>query len=528
MRTFWRKGLALAALGMVAGACQELTVPNLNNPERERALKQPADVEAIIAGTYKTAWQVWNANTEPSLALSAMADEMTTTAANFGAWTLSSEPRIAWDNNPTYTYASVAESPWYTIYDGLANIHDGVEAIKVKGIKIDSAGVDRSDRAILFGKFTEGILRGYLALLFDKAFVPTEATVLSVKDSALKMPALPYKEVMDSAIASFDLAIQMAQAQPATIRIPRAWLYQSSDLTMQQFIRLVNTYKARYMALVARSPQERQSVDWDKVIAAASAGITADFGPIGGTGTGLSQSNYKLYSMNNWGATAIVYHADYKLIGPADVSGKYQVWLNTPLEQRDKFYITTPDRRITGTDSTKDGTYFRYRAPNVNNFRQDRGTYHHSWYQFWRFKREYGQNTNVSLINLTVAELDLLRAEALYRKGDVASLAQAVTLINKTREANGQLPPVTVTGVPNAPNCVPRKANGACGDLWDALVYEKRIETAGTDPIAFFDARGWGNLVKNTPIHFPIPGRELAVYKMPMYTFGGGLEGSAP
>jgi hypothetical protein len=41
---------------------------------------------------------------------------------------------------------------------------------------------------------------------------------------------------------------------------------------------------------------------------------------------------------------------------------------------------------------------------------------------------------------------------------------------------------------------------------------------AGT---AFFDARGWGTLVEGTPIHFPIPARELETLNLPAYTFGG-------
>jgi hypothetical protein len=94
--------------------------------------------------------------------------------------------------------------------------------------------------------------------------------------------------------------------------------------------------------------------------------------------------------------------------------------------------------------------------------------------------------------------------------------------------ANGQLPPVTADGVPQHGDCVPRKATGACGDLWDALMYEKHLETMGViSQLSWYDRRGWGTLAKGTLTQLPIPGRELETLGMPLYTFGGGGVGSA-
>jgi hypothetical protein len=105
-----------------------------------------------------------------------------------------------------------------------------------------------------------------------------------------------------------------------------------------------------------------------------------------------------------------------------------------------------------------------------------------------------------------------------------------VPLINLTRVAQGQLPPVTVDGPPDEAGCVPRKLSGACGSLWDALRYEKRIEGLGVDGVtAFLDARGWQTLPENTLIQLPIPGRELGVLQRTLYSYGGpGGQGSAP
>ena len=68
----------------------------------------------------------------------------------------------------------------------------------------------------------------------------------------------------------------------------------------------------------------------------------------------------------------------------------------------------------------------------------------------------------------------LLKAEALIQRNREA---EAVPLINETRVEVGELPPVTVDGVPDAPDCVPRLPNGQCGNLMEALKWEKRLET---------------------------------------------------
>jgi hypothetical protein len=119
-------------------------------------------------------------------------------------------------------------------------------------------------------------------------------------------------------------------------------------------------------------------------------------------------------------------------------------------------------------------------------------------------------------------EMDLLRAEAEFRLGNFQAAAD---LINITRTLWGELPPVTPAGaphsVPGANDCVPRIWNGTCGSLWDALIYEKRIETYGTG-IAFYDARRWGCLLEGTWTQLPVPGHQLQHYgDKPVYTFGG-------
>jgi hypothetical protein len=113
---------------------------------------------------------------------------------------------------------------------------------------------------------------------------------------------------------------------------------------------------------------------------------------------------------------------------------------------------------------------------------------------------------------MKVTEMDLLKAEAHLR---LDQRDAAVPLINATRVTRGQLPAAVATESVDA--------------LMAKLQYEKRIElfvvSFGNH---YFDGRGWGRLVTGTPIHMPIPARELETLSLPLYTFGGGAGGAAP
>jgi hypothetical protein len=120
---------------------------------------------------------------------------------------------------------------------------------------------------------------------------------------------------------------------------------------------------------------------------------------------------------------------------------------------------------------------------------------------------------------ITLAEMRLLVAEGLFRQGNKAGAAD---IINETREAAG-LNATDANGTNTS--CVPKLPNGQCGDLWEMLKWEKRMETVftGINVVGWFwDGRGWGDLWKDTPLMFPVPCQELEVLQLlPCNTYGG-------
>ncbi len=105
-----------------------------------------------------------------------------------------------------------------------------------------------------------------------------------------------------------------------------------------------------------------------------------------------------------------------------------------------------------------------------------------------------------------MAENDLIKAEALFHNGQKNT---AIDIINNgTRVTRGNLSPLSYSISDE--------------DFFKALFYERDIELIMTGyGIAFFDMRRRDMLQTGTPLHFPLPAKELNVMYMPLYTFGG-------
>jgi hypothetical protein len=456
--------------------------------------------------------------------MSTMADEFSAAFFDFGILVNSSEPRVTFDNSQTYSDRFVNQDPWYGLYATLSTTNDVLQAVE-SGVAIGTNGAD-TPRARAVAKFVQGLSHGYLALYFDRAWVVNEKTrpdtLTTPGTTQLKGEPQPYREVMDTALAELSAAAALADANTFTLP-ENAWLFQAMD--NRELARLARSYRARLRAQVARSRAERAAVDWTAVLADAQAGITRDFAPVAQPGV-LFDDFKRVAARERTNIPGDFARVDYMTVGVVDSTEGFQNWLKTPLSQRMPFQLRTRDRRVQGATVGSDGTYLGYTTS--NRFQNARGTYHQSRYWYRRAGRGTSWQTGPQL-EFTVAENNLLRAEALIR---LNRAAEALPLINATRVANGQLPPVTLEGPPNVPGCVPRKLNGQCGSLWDALRWEKRIEIMGVHPPgAYLDARGWQMLAENTPVHLPVPGRELATLQRPLYSFGGktdGTDGSAP
>jgi hypothetical protein len=433
-------------------------------------------------------------------------DEFTATFANDGALSMSSQPRPTYNNNPTAQSHGTGQSQWENWYGMVSSANEGLSALDRGVILEDAAGTDQSPRARAFALMMRGVGYGYLGMLFDKAYVVDENS-----DLENLPPYSPYPEVRDTAVKMLENAI--AEMEANSFELPDTWI-QGVPLSNAELAQLAHSYIARILVYTARTPEERRNVDWTKVLYHLDRGITTDHAPV---------LDYPRLMGTLWfryeltGAASLVARGHYKVLGPADISGAYQNWLQTPLADRIRFDIITPDRRITGAtdDPTSAGKYYRYLSDD-DGFNAARGTYHFSAYQGYRRR---GNIVAGPAVIMSKAEMDLIRAEAYLFQG---KNQEAADLINIRRVAVGEHPPVMADGVPAGGECVPRTDTGDCGDLWDALRYERGLELAGLDALrSYLDRRGFGTLTCGTFLHFPVPGQELGATGQQIYTFGG-------
>lgn len=518
-----RTRLVIVASGLLLTGCLDLDVSNPNRPDMSRVTKDPVALQTMVGGNFTQLFWPSVQNGYPNLALGAMADILTSGFLDFGIYDMAAMPRAIYDNSPTYRRRDMAEVRWYRNYEILSNVNPVLNQIEAGLIIRDpQTKVDLTPQIEAFARLMQGLAHGYLALHFDKSVIFDETMDPELLDPTAYST---YKEVRDAAIAQLDEAIRVASSHSFTIPGEIGWI-NGVSLTSTELIRIANSYVARLLAYTPRSPEERAEVDWTEVIRRVDAGITTDFAPQGRQGVLESEFRFRLARTRTADTPGDFIRLHYRLVGPGDISGNYQNWIAQPINQRTPFRMTSPDRRIQGADDARQaplGQYFGYNAQTI--FSASRGTYVRSYYFYHRL----GTGTDYFASRqptMTVAEMDLLKAEALVR---LNRADESLPIINATRVANGQLPPVTIDGPPSDARCVPRRDDGSCGSLWDALRYEKFIETVGFEGgMSFYDARGWGFLPERTHIHFPVPGRELETLGLPNYTFGGGANDSAP
>jgi hypothetical protein len=512
---------AAAVLLLTASAgCADLNVVNPNQPERDQVVRTPNDIEKLVQGSYNSYWLATTHVNGVGPLLNAASFHNSSMAANFGQVERSALPRTPVGNTPADQFASQYEYTWDNIYRAIAGANDGLRAIK-GGVVIGTPSANNTPRARAFGRFVQGLTHGTLALLYDKAIVVPETFVYD----AAKAPGqqglapAPYPEVMAAAMAYLDSAIAVASAN--TFTIPADWMG-TGTVSSADLARLAYFYKARFRALVARTPQERAAVDWARVISDLNASGTTTFN-IGFDG-GTKWYRYDLYQAQAYGAWGKVASQVY---GMADTSGTYQSYMATPIALRKEIVIRTPDLRWPRGESetvqgANPGSFIAYSPGGQSN--ADRGTWRFSNYVDRRGRSTDQNPLAANYPEVTATEKNMLRAEALYRMGQ---LGPAADLINLTRVGVGGLPPVGASYSPTAPNCVPRLPNGQCGNFFEAFKYEWRMQSYfigfGT---WYFNSRGWGDLPQGSFLHLPIPARDLQNFGLPVYTTGGGGEGS--
>lgn len=513
----WTSGLLLVII-LIYG-CTDLSVDNHLNPDTEEALANIEDIEALVGNQFRQ-WVQGAHSRGPNDRLVLLGMEMTN-GFSFVSDFLKI-PQQQFDNSPSYQWRAIITTPWSNLYTAISSSNDGLAATDIRGLSLGTESDTQRMRA--FAKFIQGMSYGFLANHFDQAFLVDET--VDLEEGLLDLQ--PYDEVLSFALEKLDEARSIAQAHSFTL--PSEWI-PGNALSSEEFIKLINSYEARYILQNARTIDERNTINWQRIRELVENGIEEDFivqadGGVWSNATGILQGS--------------VYRASYYLIARTDESGNFEDWRTSPPEDRREFRLQTADLRVAGpedvecdlhrTDSDETceagtrapGTDFRWEGsspwPLAN------GGWYGSEYFYYR-SNEAWENGGVGPVPyMRKAEMELYIAEALLRASEPVVDPDAVDLINNTRVGRGGLEPISVTD--------------SFDDVWNAKRYEFDIETTATGVgMAYYHKRGlghlrgkdWGGLIEGTPLHFPVPAEELDLLGLPYYTFGGvGGDWAAP
>jgi len=517
-----------------------LAVENQNNPDRPRILATAAEVEGLASAQFQQIVTAqFGALPRPHLSMLTMAFENASALNNNGMGPRSELERSPLDNSRGNQYDTDNFTTFRILHGVARNTADILARTDEPTFALGSgeAGLNRL-KAWTF--FISGAAHGYLAMTYDSASI-----ALPTDDPLVPTPLARYQDVNAFALAQFDSAL-VYLARPGVPAIPQGWLTGpgGGTVTVADFTRVVRSFRARIRAGVARTPEERTAVDWTAVIADAQNGIQADL--VVGMNRGQGWDNHWLHTSYHYRDVAW-HQMPYHIIGMADVSGGFENWLAQSRDTRAPFLIVTPDLRFPqgstraaqnadrgGQGVPTDGRYFRNRAPGLD---ASGIGWRNSWYDHYRFRAYADAGGVADLPIFTKAENDMLAAEGHIRSNNISA---AAALIDRTRAAAG-LPALAgvVTAadqpVPGGAACVPRIpvapnfTSTACGNILEAMKWEKRMEIAYTTMGGwYFDSRGWGDLAAGTALSWPVPVQEMDARGGTTYNLGGvGLPGGA-
>jgi hypothetical protein len=561
-----KRSVVVLAAALLLGGCEDvLDVQNPNSGETERVLATPRDAENLL-GSY---WKRWHSG------LNGAIGDLGGMAANLSLMSYSSLANNCMNNHTPFTGATnfnhagnTCAGEQYRAFAFNSEVNK-VAAIFLKKLEVEAFNLGtpaRNMRARAFANFLVGISVGYNALAYDSVAVASATT-----EQLEVTPFIHYTEARDSMVVymqrAIDLASDAAASGPEGFPLPGDWIPSGTAMNAANFVRLVHSYRARMLAYMARTPAERAAADWAMIEADAAAGITSNFDVITSTTNGPTHAGWR----NQFGVRGLWHQMPPWYIGMADNSGAYAAWIAAPLGDRGAgnqgLLVVTPDRRfpqgatrgaqqtdfaISGCDGATEVPCKRYFVNRPAGDDQYAGSgfgwsnYDHIRHYKWRQSGTLGSGStarNGPTTDIPLSEMNLLRAEARYRAGDYPAAAALVDLSRTLYDENPSdavaatanlpaAPTDAVTPVSGGADCVPKVPVGpgyntiACGTLWDAIVYEKLIETMYMSYLStFFDARGWGLLPAGTPTYWATPFQEIQARGLPSSAIYGTGDG---
>lgn len=475
-----------SALFFLGSCAKDLDVVNENAPDADGVLAATSTYPSLLSGAYNGFWNT-AVSASPTFALT-NAEVIT---SGYGSWSSFDYYKLPRTAVPNDLVDDVVLSPpaaaWYGFYSAIPTVNNIIKAIAIDNKKVMLGNNDHTDAVLAHAYILQGILYGHLSLFYDKAFLADESVDFQNFDFELK----PYSEILTFALDRIDRGIALC-ATSFTDPNPMMPGVTFNNNTLKAF---ASSMGARILAMSARTPQQAQQIDWNRVYAYASNGVTADFGinwTEGWNGKVISRDFLAHLQLMAWDWIR-PHQRVINMMAPNHPNAVYP-WPDGTATLGE---VSSPDARL--------NTYFRYVGRHTGWNPNTRGFNMLSEYKYVRYEDE-ANNFSGFFPHILKAENDLLKAEAALRSGKPGT--EVAALVNNTRVGAGNLNALT--------------GGESAETLLDAIFYERYLESDFVYPhLGYFDRRRKGELRPGTLYHFPVPANELILHQIPFYTFGG-------
>jgi len=509
------RGALLTVAVLASAGCNSLDVTNPNAPDAERALSDPAALEAIARGTIRSFFNVYN-GLEAVGPLTTQAESHTASWNNFNMNFYSSldvdgtRTSRGWQNDPAAAARTSVEWFWEGYYSVASSARDVLVAIRNNGVEFAVPANTR--RAEIIAELMLGAALGQIALNYDKGYIIDETVDLG------NLAYVDRAVLRDAAVAKLQNAAALATANAFTTEA--GWT-NGNAYTNVQYAQLANSLAAMTLAYWPRTDAENAAVNWSTVASLAAAGLSYDFVIVGDGCTAFCPA------MQSWTNDIFGIRTHTRVSALLDPVTQFDPYPNGGNAQPN-----SADRRLgdgsfgtvgmeadygTVALTASAGTDFAWSGYEA--FFPTRGQYHQS--NLTHIRYDLSGTNDVDGIYSAVgpvplmmrAQNDLIRAEALLRSG--GSTATAASLINNTRVNRGNLPPAA--------------GGETVAALQAKLLYENEIELLSQGASVFYVRRRVPNgLITGTPREMPVPAKELGVKNEALYSFGGAGAANSP
>ena len=518
-----RKAFFALALLLTTAGCGDLLVENINDPDRERALGEPSDIQSLLQGA--TTNLVFGMTGRPGVHIGLWADQATSTNNFIALWQFSDEPRRRFNNRTSNPDLGVTAVSWNTFNSTISSANTVIALIEDDGIVIEIEGVDETQKTRAAAYLARGIARGYLGVLYNEAY-------LTDPDSDLaNLETVPYTEMIAGAVSDLEQAKEIANGVTgfAFDFVPGGSTYSKAA-----FDEIANSMAARFLISEPRTQAEAAALPasrYNTIIDYARNGVGTAipaFSP-------ASVSAEFWYDYGRWNTFQVAGSISTDPTAPG-IGAAYLPTDLKILHLLDPSYPTTYPASGNLPQAKSDDPRLAYYAytPNFGFLNATRNRSIFSNYFSLRHQAEdndWAFQGGAPIPVVTKSEMQYIIAEANFRLGNKAGVASALanspfgtvaTRLESPLPARA-LGLVDFGGADGLTAGKTLSSSASDAQIVRALhtEYSVELDMMGGIGIQWFFMRRHDLLQVGTPLHFPIPGDELEVTASEYYTFGG-------